>query len=50
MSKQNKPKPLTIEQIKQERDKLLISRDNPERLAELQAKLDYFWWGIKNKC
>lgn len=32
-----------------ERNTLLISGDNPNRLKELQDKIDYFEWGIINK-
>lgn len=46
MSKQ-KPKQPTIEELRKERNELLISKADPKRLAELTAKLDYFDWGIK---
>lgn len=45
--KRTKPKPPTLAELKAERNALLISKDNPERLAELQAKIDYIEWGIK---
>lgn len=32
----------------EERNNLLITRDNPVRLKELQDKIDYFEWGITN--
>jgi len=46
MSKQ-KPKQPTIEELRKERNELLISKSDPKRLAELTAKINYFDWGIK---
>ena len=46
MSKQ-KPKQPTIEELRKEQRELLVSLENPKRLAELTAKLNYFDWGIK---
>jgi hypothetical protein len=38
----------TIEDLDKERKLLLVSKENPERLQELQNKLDYFNYGIVN--
>ncbi len=37
----------TIEDLDKERKALLVSKENPERLLELQKHLDYFNYGIK---
>lgn len=36
----------TIEQLEAERNKLLVSKENPDRLRIVQGKLDYFNFGI----
>lgn len=36
-----------IEELRKERNELIISKSDPKRLAELTAKLNYFDWGIK---
>lgn len=38
---------LSISDLEAEKRKLLISGDNPKRLAEIIKILDYFNWGIK---
>lgn len=43
-----KPKPPTLNELKEERNALLLSKDNPNRLSEIQAKIDYIEWGIVN--
>lgn len=37
----------SLEDLHAERNRLLLSKTNPERLAEIQAKIDYVEWGIK---
>lgn len=46
MAKQ-KPKQPTIEELRKERNELLISKADPKRLSELTAIINYFDWGIK---
>jgi len=46
MAKQKQKQP-TIEELRKEQRELLVSRENPKRLAELTDKLNYFDWGIK---
>lgn len=41
-----KPPLPTIEQLKQERNSLMINKSNPERLQELKKMIDYFEYGI----
>ena len=36
-----------VSEITEEIRKLKISKENPERLNELQKELDFFNWGIK---
>lgn len=38
-----------ISELEAERNKLLVSRDNPKRLKEVQSKIDYFNYGIEIK-
>lgn len=38
---------LSIEDLENERKKLLVSGENPLRLKELQKELDYFNYGIE---
>jgi len=42
-----KPKPPTIEELEKEYRRLLVSGENPKRMQELKARLDYFNYGIK---
>jgi len=42
-----KPKQPTLEQMRVERNALMISKSDPERLAELKAKILYIEYGIK---
>lgn len=37
----------TIEQLEAEKNKLLVSRENPDRLRVVQGIIDYFYFGIK---
>lgn len=36
-----------ISEINDEIRKLKISKDNPEKLNELQKELDFFYWGLQ---
>lgn len=36
-----------IEELRIERNKLMVSGDNPKRLEELKAKINYFDYGIR---
>lgn len=36
----------TIEQLREERVKLLVTQNDPEKLKEIQSRLDYFDFGI----
>ena len=36
-----------ISQLREERNILLVSKENPKRLEEIKKKLDYFDYGIK---
>jgi len=38
----HKYKTVPVEDLKKERNKLLISKDNPERLKELEERIMYF--------
>lgn len=40
-------KTTTIEEMKKERDELIIKQTDPERVKYLQAQIDYFEYGIK---
>ena len=42
-----KPPQPTMEQLQKELKELLVSKENPKRLKELQKKIDYFNWGIE---
>lgn len=42
----NKYKMIPVEELKKERNKLLISKDNPERLKELEERIKYFNAGV----
>lgn len=33
----------------QERNKLMVTRENPERLEAIKKILDYYDWGIREK-
>lgn len=42
-----KPPHPSMEQLQKELRELLVSKENPKRLKELQKKIDYFNWGIE---
>ena len=42
-----KPKPPSIDELTKEQKKLLVSKENPERLKEITKKIDFFNWGIQ---
>lgn len=44
-----KEKQPTLEELRQERNKLMISKQNPERLSEVKGLIDYWEYGIKIK-
>lgn len=44
-----KYKSYSIDEITIERNALLVSKENPERLKELQNKINYFEYGIKTE-
>lgn len=33
----------------QERNKLIVTRENPARLEAIKKILDYYYWGIREK-
>jgi len=43
----NKPKQPTINELEEEKRKLYITKDNPQRLKEIIKKLDYIYFGLK---
>jgi hypothetical protein len=43
----NKPKQPTLNELEEEKRKLYVSKENPQRLKEIIEKLDYFYFGIK---
>jgi len=45
--KRQKQKQPTIEELEKEYRRLLVSGENPKRMQELKARLDYFNYGIK---
>lgn len=42
-----KPKQPTLAEMITERNLLMLSGENPTRLAELKAKIDFLEWGIE---
>jgi len=46
VQKCHKYKTVPVEDLKKERNKLLISKDNPERLKELEERIMYFQNGV----
>lgn len=42
-----KPKQPTIEDLVKEKNKLLVSGDDPERAKTLTQKIYYFYYGIE---
>jgi len=40
---------IPMETYIREKNKLLVTGDNPVRLKELVDRIDYFFYGIKNK-
>lgn len=47
--KKQKPKQITRQDLVNERNKLLVSGDNPERLKEITKKINYIDYGITEK-
>jgi hypothetical protein len=47
MKKQTKPKPPSLQELEIEKNKLYVSKENPQRLKEIIKKLDYIYFGIK---
>lgn len=43
----NKPKQPTINELEEEKRKLYITKDNPQRLKEIINKLNYLYYGLK---
>ena len=41
-----KPKQPKIEDLEKEKRKLLVSKENPIRLKEIENKLNYIYYGI----
>lgn len=46
VGKCHKYKTIPVETLKKERNKLLISKENPERLKELEERIKYFNAGV----
>jgi hypothetical protein len=45
--KSNKPKQPTLNELEEEKNKLYVSKENPQRLKEIIKKLNYIYYGIK---
>jgi len=43
----NKPKQPTLNALEEEKRKLYVSKENPQRLKEKNKKLDLIYFGIK---
>jgi hypothetical protein len=43
----NKPKQQTLNELEEEKRKLYVSKENPQRLKEIIKKLDLIYFGIK---
>jgi hypothetical protein len=43
----NKPKQPTLNELEEEKRKLYVSKENPQRLKEIIKKLDLIYFGIK---
>lgn len=44
--KHKKEKQPALDELIKERNALLLSKDNPKRLRELQSKIDYIEYGL----
>jgi hypothetical protein len=42
-----KPKQPTLNELEEEKRKLYVSKENPQRLKEIIKKLDLIYFGIK---
>jgi hypothetical protein len=47
VKKSNKPKQPTLNELEEEKRKLYVSKENPQRLKEIIKKLNYYYYGIK---
>jgi predicted transcriptional regulator len=45
--KKQKTKFQTLNELEEEKRKLYVSKENPQRLKEIIKKLDYFYFGLK---
>jgi hypothetical protein len=45
--KSNKTKQPTLNELEEEKRKLYVSKENPQRLKEIIKKLDEIYYGIK---
>jgi hypothetical protein len=43
----NKPKQPTLNELEEEKRKLYVSKENPQRLKEIIKKLNHIYYGIK---
>jgi len=43
----NKPKQPTLNELEEEKRKLYVSKENPQRLKEIIKKLDFLYFGLK---
>jgi len=43
----NKPKQPTLNELEEEKRKLYVSKENPQRLKEIIKKLELIYFGIK---
>ena len=46
----NKPKQPTLNELEEEKRKLYVSKENPQRLKEIIKKLDYLYYGLNFFC
>jgi hypothetical protein len=47
VKKSNKPKQPTLNELEEEKRKLYVSKENPQRLKEIIKKLNLIYFGIK---
>lgn len=47
MKKQTKPKQPSLQDLENEKRKLYVTKENPNRLKEIIDKLNYLYYGIK---
>jgi hypothetical protein len=47
VKKSNKPKQPTLNELEEEKRKLYVSKENPQRLKEIIKKLDFLYFGLK---